>query len=363
MQHILAFAVLGLFAQDSTKGGQEKTSFQKAQFPFEGEVTANHLYVRLAPKTDPTSAPVASLKAGARVTVVGEKDDFYQIHPPAGCSVWIYAKHVKREGAEGVVTVNDTPVRSDSRVTADKLASLNEGEKVKILGEHMGWLKIEAPTAVRYYVGKKYVKSVGPAHDIKTDKKDDKTAKPDEDALALAKIREAETLIAEVNRRIESGDLENVDFGRIVALFEEAASIAKSEPVKKEAEAGAKNYRHLQTVWETYRQQRKTIAEQIEKLREERAKMNRTPEKKYAFAGYVDCTSWSMADRPGTHKLMAGDKIVCFLKFKDGDDAMRRKLNDHYKRYVGVNGTIVKDPKGWEGYSVVIVEEIVTISK
>ncbi|MBI2899570.1 MAG: SH3 domain-containing protein [Planctomycetes bacterium] len=359
MRTLLALAIAGSVcaAQESSKGGQEKTSFEKLTFPFEGEVTATNLYVRLAPKSDPTSPPATVLRQGARVTVVGEKDDFFQILPPQGCFVWIYSKSVKRDGDSGIVTSNETPVRTDSRVGADKLAVLNEGAKVKILGEHMGWYKIEAPEAVKYFVGRKYVKKVGDA------KTKDRAPKPEEDAAALAKIREAETLIAEVNKFLEAGELEKVDFDGIVALFDEAAALAKSESVKKEAETGARNYRGLQTIWNMYKAQREDIKRTKERIREEQERMRKPAEKKFAFAGYVDCTSWSMPDRPGTHRLMVGEKTVCFLKFKDGDTAMLKKLNDNYKRYVGVNGTVIKDPKGWEGYSVVVVEEICPITK
>jgi hypothetical protein len=34
------------------------------------------------------------------------------------------------------------------------------------------------------------------------------------------------------------------------------------------------------------------------------------------------------------------------------------RLNDCYQKYVGVNRTIIKNPDGWDGYSVVVAEEI-----
>ncbi len=338
---------------------QEKVAFEKVSFPFEGEVTATHLYVRMAPKSDPTSLIATTLHQGAKVTVVGEKEDFYQILPPSGCTAWVFAKNVKREGEIGVVVVNDSPVRLDSRLGAEKLCALNEGQKVKILAEHMGWFKIEAPPAVAYFVGKKFVKFVGEAKGGKLPAVPAvKSVKSGEDAAALEKIRLAETRIAEMNRKIEQGDLGDVDFNRAVSLFDEAAAEAKSEAVRKEAEAGAKSYRHLQTVWNTYRAQRKSIEEQIRVLKEEQAKAKRPAEKVYAFTGYIDTTSFSMSDRPGTHKLIMADKVVCFLKVKEGDEAMRQKLNNFFKKYVGVTGTAIKNPKGWEGYSLVIVDDV-----
>lgn len=338
---------------------QEKVSFEKGSFPFEGEVTATNLHVRMAPKADPTSIIATTLHQGSKVTVVGEKEDFYQILPPSGCTAWVFAKNVKRDGEAGVVTVNDSPVRLDSRLSAEKLCTLNEGQKVRVLAEHMGWFKIEAPPAVPYFVGKKFVKFVGEAKTAKLPTVPAvKSVKAGQDAAALEKIRLAETLIAEMNGKIEQGDLENVDFNKAVSLFDEAAAEAKSEAVKKEAEAGAKSYRNVQTVWNTYRAQRKSIEDQIRVLKEEQAKAKRPVEKVYAFTGYVDTTSFSMSDRPGTHKLIMADKVVCFLKVKDGEEAMRQTLNKYFRKYVGVTGTVIKNPKGWEGYSLVIVDDV-----
>lgn len=347
--------------------GQEKSSFEKATYPFEGEVTATNLYVRMAPKSDPTAAPVAVLRQGTKVTVVAENGDFFQIVSPPGCTAWIYAKNVKKDGAEGIVTGVDIPVRSDSRTNADKLAVLNEGDKVQILAEHMGWYKIQAPASVKYFVGKKYVKFVGEAKNVPTEttKKDEtkKVEEPTADALAAEKIKAAEKLIAETNGKIEAGDLEGIDFGAIVTLYEEAASLAKSEAVKKEAEAGAKNYSHLHTIWLTFEKQKKTIGEKMDAYKKLIADSKKPVEKVWAYTGYIDTTSFSMPDRPGTHKIVMSDKVICFLKVKEGDTEMLKRLNNGYKKYVGVTGTIVKDPKGWEGYNVVIVEDIQVLNK
>src|SRR6516164_3217690 len=152
----LAALGAGASAQD-VKGGQEKTSFEKRSFPFEGDVTVERLNVRMFPKGDQNSIITSVLGLGEKVTVVAEKDEYYQILPPKNSIVWVTAKNIKRDGEKGVAATNEVPVRLDSRVNADILCTLKEGEAVKVVGEHMGWLKIEAPSAVKYYVGKKYV--------------------------------------------------------------------------------------------------------------------------------------------------------------------------------------------------------------
>ena len=42
-------------------------------------------------------------------------------------------------------------------------------------------------------------------------------------------------------------------------------------------------------------------------------------EKATQFQGYIDTTG-VLFKRPGTHKLIMGGRIVCFLRVKDGDE-------------------------------------------
>src|SRR5262245_58265081 len=144
-------------AQDDVKAGEAKVAFEKKSYPYEGEVTVERLNVRMFPKNDQTSIITSVLGLGEKMTVVAEKDEYFQILPPRGSIVWVASKNIKREGDKGVATVAEIPVRLDSRINADVLCTLKEGEAVKVAGEHMGWLKIEAPAAVKYFVGKKYV--------------------------------------------------------------------------------------------------------------------------------------------------------------------------------------------------------------
>ncbi len=133
----LAVMSSGAFAQD-VKSGEEKTSFEKRSFPFEGDVTVERLNVRMFPKGDQNSIITSVLGLGDKVVVVAEKDEYYQILPPKGSTVFVTAKNIKREGEKGTATTADVPVRLDSRVNADVLCTLKEGEAVKVSGEHMG---------------------------------------------------------------------------------------------------------------------------------------------------------------------------------------------------------------------------------
>lgn len=355
------------------KAGEQKVAFEKRAFPFEAEVSAERLNVRLFPKTDQTSVIVSVLSAGEKVTVVGEREDFFQILPVRGCTAWIFGRNVQREGDKGVVTADDVPVRMDSRVNADVLCTLKQGDTVKILSEHMGWYKIEAPAQVKYYVGKKYVrpgKELAPVAavagaDEAAPRKGSEARVPAAggDADARQKLAQADQLLEEQRRRIDAQNLDEVDFGGVVAAYEGALAAAQSPALRAEAERGLKRYKELHLIWMTHRARK--VEEEL-RLAREREKLTRKPEeppaRTFALSGYVD-TCGLLWKRPGTHKLVMGGKIVGFLRVKDGDDKMLARLNDLYQKYVGVNGVVLKNPEGWDGYSVVIVDEIVPLTQ
>ncbi|HXG61662.1 MAG TPA: SH3 domain-containing protein [Planctomycetota bacterium] len=364
-------AAVSASASAQEKSGEQKVAFEKRAFPFEAEVSAERLNVRLFPKADQTSVIVSVLSLGEKVTVVGEREDFFQILPVRGCTAWIFGRNVQREGDKGVVTADDVPVRMDSRVNADVLCTLKQGDAVKILSEHMGWYKIEAPASVKYYVGKKYVRPgkelpapvAAAVADEAAPRKGPQPRAAGGDAEAREKLAQADQLLEEQRRLVDAQKLDDVDFGGVVAAYEGALAAAQTPALRAEAERGLKRYKELHLIWMTHRARK---AEEELRLAREREKLAQKPEeppaRTFALSGYVD-TCGLLWKRPGSHKLVMGGKIVGFLRVKDGDDKMIARLNDLYQKYVGVNGVVIKNPEGWDGYSVVVVDEIVPLTQ
>ncbi len=349
------------FDRNQNRAGEQKAAFERPAFPFEGEVAAERLNVRMFPKSDSTGVIAAILGIGEKVTVVGEKDEFYQILPTRGCTAWIFARSVKREGAAGVVASSEAPVRTDSRVNAETLASLKEGEPVKILSEHMGWYKIEAPAAVKYFVAKKYVRP-GKAVEVADDRGARKEAAAPKAAAGGVRLPAIEALLDEQRKLIEEKRFDDVDFGGVVNAYEQVMQTSADPAVKAEAERLYKSYRELHLVVRTAQEAKKDLDERERKILE--MGKPKPPEKKeWAMTGYIDTTGSTLFKRPGTHKLVMGGKIMAFLRAKEGDTATMNRLNDLYEKYVGVNGVVIKDPEGWPGYSVIVIDEIVTLMK
>ena len=352
---------------------QEKTAASRS-YPFEGEVSGvDNLNVRMFPKGDPNSSIITSiLHAGDKVAVVAEQGDYWQIRPPKGSTVWVSSKSVKKDGAAATAIAGDVPVRMDSRVSADQVATLKEGEAVKVVAEHMGWFKIESPDSVKYFVGKKYVKATGaavaaapvPAVFPKDEKR---AARPapradDSDFEAKKELSTADALLDEQKRLIDAGQVRQVDFAEAVKHFEAAASLAKTDAVRSQAEMGIRRYKNLSELWQATKAKMEAEEARVAAEREAALKNKVDTQKGYAMTGFIDTTGllWK---RPGTHKLVMGGKIVCFLRVKEGDERMINRLNDCYQKYVGVNGTVIKNPDGWDGYSVVVVEEIAPVAE
>ena len=354
-------------AQD-VKAGQDKTSFEKRSFPFEGDVTVERLNVRMFPKGDQNSIITSVLGLGDKVTVVAEKDEYYQILPPRNSMVFVTAKNIKRDGEKGIATTNDVPVRLDSRVNADVLCTLKENDSVKVLGEHMGWLKIEAPAAVKYYVGKKYVhlgSEVVPVAAPALPRDGGRKAAPSaggSDAEAQALILKAKRELDRQDQLIAERKFEEIDFTSVVADYQAAQAKAQTEPVRLEAEHGLDRYREISRIWTTAKiqlEERKKLDADKLRLAEE-LKKNEPPAT--MFQGYIDSTGL-LFKRPGTHKLVMGGRILCFLRVKEGDDKMMARLNDGYQHFVGINGTVINNPEGWDGYKVVVVDELIKLEK
>lgn len=364
----LAALGAGASAQDDVKAGEAKVAFEKKSYPYEGEVTVERLNVRMFPKNDATSIITSVLGLGEKVMVVAEKDEYFQILPPRGSIVWVASKNIKREGDKGVATASEIPVRLDSRINADVLCTLKEGDAVKVAGEHMGWLKIEAPAAVKYFVGKKYVHTAraaeaapvaAPAVDEKKPARTAPLTGSDAEARVLmdnayAELKKQDALLAAKN-------FDQMDYSAAVADFKAAVEKAKSDDVRKEAERGLERVLAVNRVLETAKvadaaQKKAEAAVLAEKLK---AKAN---EPKFAFSGYLDTTG-ILFKRPGTHKLVMDGRIVAFLRVKDGDEKMLTKFNGQFQKLVGINGTVINNPEGWDGYKVIVVDELFALEK
>lgn len=124
------------------------------------EVTGNDVYVRSGPSTN--HYPVIKLDAGVRVTVVGQRSEWYEILPPADAFSLIDSQYVDEVASDrGVVNGNRVNIRAGSHLSDNKSTvqtQLNRGVEVIILGRNPdGFLRIKPPEAAHLWISESLV--------------------------------------------------------------------------------------------------------------------------------------------------------------------------------------------------------------
>lgn len=127
------------------------------------EVTANDVYVRSGPSSN--HYPMLKLSAGGRVTVVGERGQWYEIVPPQGAFSFIHGDYVDTaDDKHGVVNGDNVRVRAGSSLPKfDKMkytiqTKLSKGAQVVILQrEPEGFLRIAPPSGVTLWINRGFV--------------------------------------------------------------------------------------------------------------------------------------------------------------------------------------------------------------
>ena len=99
---------------------------------------------------------IVTLKPGTEVEVLGHAEGqagWYKIRFPRQGRAWMHSRNLEVTDREGIlkVTYDGASVRSDSRITAEKVAEMELGETVEWSGLRNGeWYAVYAPGAVAY---------------------------------------------------------------------------------------------------------------------------------------------------------------------------------------------------------------------
>ena len=182
-------------------------------------------------------------------------------------------------------------------------------------------------------------------------------AKVGDAAKASARLDEGQRLAAVEDART---DVTARNYAEAIAALKDAAADG-NEAEKSQARTALARYEPIQAALNAYTKALAEGKEKIEDLKkeyEERiAKIGPAKHQPidFAFTGWLDTTGKYLINRPGTHKLIKGDKIECFLVVPEGS---KINLNRYFQKMVGVLGKVHDAPAGWNAYKVVEVEEI-----
>jgi uncharacterized protein YgiM (DUF1202 family) len=144
---------------------------ENAKYNFQGVINSPAVNVRSGPGDN--YYPTSKIEKGQAVTVVGIRFDWLKIKPPADSYSYVAKAYITRngDGTSGTVDKPDLRVRAGSTLNEMKTTvqtTLQQGDKVTILGEKDEYYKIAPPANVYLYVNKGYVdpvKSLEPAPD------------------------------------------------------------------------------------------------------------------------------------------------------------------------------------------------------
>lgn len=130
----------------------------------EAEIAANDVYVRSGDSLNHYT--IIKLNAGDRVSIVGERGDWYEILPPPGAYSLVSGDYVDTaDGKSGVVNGSNVRVRAGSTLNDNKYTVqtlLNKGDSVEILGRNPdGFLRIKPPSGATLWISKQFVRFSG----------------------------------------------------------------------------------------------------------------------------------------------------------------------------------------------------------
>jgi len=208
----------------------------------QGEISANDVYVRSGDSMNHYT--ICKLNSGDKVTVVGERGDWYEIKPPDGTFSLVSGDYVDTtDDKTGTINGNNVRVRAGSTLNDNKYTVqtlLSKGTPVEILGRNPdGFLKIKPPEGATLWVNKSFV-SVGGTGAIA--RKAEPSARGTSPSTSAAPIASSESgartptsVRTEKSERTTSGSLSSMT-GEWRSKLDELDALARAELQKPASE-------------------------------------------------------------------------------------------------------------------------------
>ncbi len=328
------------------------------KFPVEAVVSGDSVHVRAGDSTK--FEVLGTLNNGAKIVVVGLSSDFYQIKAPQGIPIFIFHKYITVSGKVGTVVGKNVNLRARP-VNGTVVCQLSEPTKLNILEKKDDWYAVEAPPQAKVFIHKDYVK-IQP--------KQSETPKPSVTPIVPTPNPEVEnkwkTKYSEAEKFLDEQLMLPVlkaEFDKAKKSFEQILA----EPLATDYHHDCKRkialcefYIKQQQALRDLKDKNKELEDRLKELKEELDKKlkeladekakKEEDEEKFVATGHVFSIG-GVLNRPATHRLVKGDKVLYLMK------SSKFNLDDYWGLFVGVNGTVSPAPKGWEA-SIIDVTEI-----
>lgn len=330
---------------------------QSVDFPYVAEVTRDAAPLHCGPAE--AWKQLATTRIGDRLVVLEERLGWLRVRPPEGLTCWVFSKYVKKhEDGSGFITGD----RVNLRITPDAnpataiypIGQAYSGDRVNILEEIPGWVRIQAYERVNCWIKKEFVKYIEPYGPAAQDRMDKEAAKRHVLKARQLELRKRFTEAEELMRAEYEKPITKQDFTSIIAMLTEVHKDSEAPELK---DAAKRRLDQLTERQKAIEELRSVVAEKDAALKELENKLVRKLEEEAAAARKPEYTAQGWVDgvgrligRPGSHKLVQGGRILFFLKSDKVD------LNTYLGKLVGVRGTIHEAP-GWD-WKVIQIDEI-----
>ncbi|MBI3236476.1 MAG: hypothetical protein HYZ48_02030 [Chlamydiales bacterium] len=184
-----------------------KPPVKRVQAPFSaftGKVKGRKVRLRLQPDLD--SRIIKELNKNDLLSIVGDKEDFWAVAPPAGIKTYVFRSFV----LDNIVEANRVNIRLEPHLDAPIVGHLSMGDRVDgvISAINNKWLEIAPPAETRFYVAKDLIEFAGgPEVKVQMDKR----------KLSAEQILDATSLLSFSELR---KPFDEIDFDRICKGFD-----------------------------------------------------------------------------------------------------------------------------------------------
>ncbi|GIW71669.1 MAG: hypothetical protein KatS3mg102_1211 [Planctomycetota bacterium] len=241
-----------------------------------GVVTGEQVNLRAGPSI--AYEAVGQLERGSRVEILGSSFGWYCVRPERPVPAFVSAALLElREGGVALARKDRVNVRARPDLRSSVIAQLQQGQLVRVSEAGPEWVRIEAPPGARLYVhgellaledtpptaaapARAGAAGDAPAGEAGRAPAPSPAASPEPSASPAELLARANALyLAELDKP----DLDAMDFGPALQLFERAREQAQLAAVREAAEAGIRRVQIALRLQEDYRRRMRRLEEAL----------------------------------------------------------------------------------------------------
>jgi len=288
------------------------------KYPYVVEVGCERLNVRAG--IGENYRILTTAQRGDRFVALEERLGWVKVEPTEKIACWVSKKFIERAADGFGISTGD---RIQLRATADQnhppMGQLDKGDKVEIVGEEGGWYKVRPPAGADCWAKKEYLKFVSSYDDEYKKRAEKEAGEKQAEVVRVQTLSEKFATADALLKEQAKLPVSEQDLTPVIAMYREIADVTPDEMLKRRCEARIQELGTRQEIAVLLREQRAAREQALEELHRQRLEQIREDAERaaegpppFAAEGWVD-TVGNFIGRPGTHKLIRGGKVICYL--------------------------------------------------